>query len=155
MRTRRRFPASAGAVWPLLCDSRIEGSSRVLSLLHLPQPIRCRLVGGSGGVGEERECQSDQGVVRQRILEWVPERRLAFRMEGTTLAVQRWIEGMVDTLDLDPQENGLVVTRTTRVQVRGPLRLVKGWLLFLGLKQVHRVVFRGWLRSVRSSSERT
>lgn len=101
---------------------------------------------GRGGVGEERECESDQGVVHQRILEWVPERHLTFRMERTTLPAGASISEMTDTIDLAPADGGVVVTRSTRARIGGRFRFFKGWLVAIGLKQVHRVVFREWRR---------
>ena len=35
---------------------------------------------GVGGMGEPRECLSDQGRIEQRILEWQEPRRLCFEM---------------------------------------------------------------------------
>jgi len=147
VRTECPFPATVEKLWPLLCDSRVDRRSALLSFLHVPQPIRCRLPGGAGGVGEERECESDQGLVHQRILEWVPRSRLSFRMERATLPQRGWIEGMSDEFDLVPQGAGSLVTRTTQVRVRGRFRIIKGFLLILGLRQVHRIVFRSWRSS--------
>ena len=97
-----------------------------------------------GGVGEERECVSDQGVVRQRILEWEPPARLTFRMERSDLPQLRSVPELVDTFDLVHDARRTVVTRTTEVRLRGPLAPWRRFLLFLGLKQVHRYVFRNW-----------
>jgi hypothetical protein len=146
VRTRRTFRQPAELVWPLLCNSRMDGSNSPLFRLGVPRPVQCRLPDGVGGVGSERECVSDQGVVHQRILEWVPYRRLAFRTEQTELYWRRFAEEMVESFDLVPTDVGVDVTRTTRVAVRGSFGLVTGWLLYLGLKQVHRYVFRNWLR---------
>jgi hypothetical protein len=38
------------------------------------------------------------------------------------------------------------VRRTTAVEVRGRLRWVKGIAVYVGLKAVHRFVFRDWGR---------
>jgi len=152
VRTTRQFPCSAGRVWPLLCESEIVPSRHVPFLPGVPRPVACRLPGGEGGVGAERACISDGGVVHQRITEWTPEHRLAFRMERTDLPFRRLVEEVVDTIVLRSNPSGVEVTRTTSVKVNGPLRLLKGALVSLGVKQVHRYVFRSW---VRSASVRT
>ena len=148
VRTSRRFPCSANTVWPLLCDSRIEGRARLLFYLGVPQPLQCRLPEGRGEVGAERECVSDRGIVRQRILDWRPEERLSFRMEETSLPIRAFVRDMVDTIVLVPSGSSVHVTRTTTVRVSGRYRILRKWLLRVGIKQVHRYVFRSWLRLV-------
>ena len=120
-------------------------------LFHLgvPQPLQCRLPEGRGEVGAERECVSDRGVVRQRILDWRPPERLSFRMEETDLPIQAFVRDMVDTIVLVPSESNLRVTRTTIARVSGRYRVLRKLLLYIGIKQVHRYVFRSWLRLVR------
>jgi hypothetical protein len=146
VRTRRTFHRPARAVWPLLCSSRMDVSTKPRFNLGVPHPVECRLPDGRGGVGSERQCVSDQGVVHQRILEWLPEKHLSFRMEQTDLHFQKFVREMVETFDLEATTTGVMVTRTTKVWVRGRFSLVKKFLLFIGLKQVHRYVFRNWSR---------
>jgi hypothetical protein len=149
VRTRRSFSSPTGAVWPLLCDSRIEHSNGLLFRLGVPQPLECRLPDGGGRVGGTRECVSDRGVVRQRILVWRPERELVFRMETTNLAAARSIREIEDTFVLDPTSTGVRVTRTTRVFVAERVSWFGMLGLRIGLKQVHRYVFRSWQRAAR------
>jgi hypothetical protein len=146
VRTRRSFPFSASVVWPLLCNSRMDGTSSLLFKLGVPQPLECRVPDGHGGVGSERECISDQGVVHQRILVWEPERCLSFQLERTDMNFQRFVTDVVDTFDLAPTNAGVVVTRTTTAGIRGRFQMVRKFVLFLSLKQVHRYVFRNWRR---------
>ena len=146
VRTRRAFLRPASSVWPLLCNSRMDSSANPLFRLGVPHPVECRLPNGHGGVGSERECLSDQGVVHQRILAWSPEKHLSFRMEQTDLSFRRFVGDMVDTFDLVPTSTGVTVSRTTKVWVKGRLSFLKKWLLFLGVKQVHSYVFRNWQR---------
>jgi polyketide cyclase/dehydrase/lipid transport protein len=120
---------------------------RMPFLPGVPEPVLCQLPAGSGGIGSERECVSRQGTVRQRILEWVPEKRVSFRMERTDLGFRSLVDEMVDTIDLVPRGAGVDVTRTTQIRVKGRFRFAKGWLVLLGVKQVHRYVFRNWLAS--------
>jgi hypothetical protein len=146
VRTRQKFPGPASTVWSLICNSRMDGTSTLLFRLGVPQPVECRVPDSRGGVGSERECVSDQGVVHQRILEWVPEKRLRFRMERTDLRFQRYVSEIVDTFDFDKMPSEVRVTRTTEVGTKGRFQFLKKFLLYLSLKQVHRYVFRNWHR---------
>jgi hypothetical protein len=146
VRTRRSFHSPAAAVWPLLCSSRMSGSVHPWFKLGVPLPQECRLPAGHGGVGSERECVSDQGVVHQRILEWSPEAHLTFRMERTDLSYRRFVREMVESFDLVPTPRGVEVTRTTRVWVHGRPSRTRKWMLSLGIRRVHRFVFRNWER---------
>lgn len=128
----------------------MDGPGAPLFKLGVPQPIQCRLPGGEGGVGKERECVSDQGVVHQRILEWVPPRRLSFELESSDIPFASHVEEMVDVFDLATDASGVEVTRQTSFSPKGPFRLLRGWLMALGIKQVHRYVFRNWDRMTRS-----
>lgn len=148
IRTRRPFHSPAGVVWPLLCNSKMDRSNSLLFRLGVPQPLECRLPAGDG-VGAERECVSDQGTVHQRILEWVPERALAFRMETNDLPSAKGIEAIEDRFEIEPIRRGVAVYRQTRVQVAADYPLLKRLELRLGLKQVHRYVFRNWQRLAR------
>ncbi len=146
VRTRQSFPCPASTVWSLLCDSRMDDRSAILFKLGVPQPVQCRVTDGHGGVGSERECISDQGVVHQRILVWLPGERLSFRMEQTDMNFQKFVREIVDTFDLVATEAGVMVTRTTEVATKGRFQFLKKLVLYFGLKKVHRYVFRSWLR---------
>lgn len=146
VRTRQTFAHRARAVWPLLCESEMDRSGPFLLRLGLPRPVRCHLPDGPGGIGRERECVSDHGTVRQRILEWEPPVRLVFRMERTDLPELRPVEELVDTFDLEESSVGTRIVRTTHVRFRTPLPPWRRALLSLGLKRIHRYVFRNWRR---------
>jgi hypothetical protein len=146
VRTTRTFSHSAHIVWPLLCNSKMDRSSTVLFKLGVPQPIECLLPEGHGGVGSERECVSDQGVVHQRILVWVPEKKLSFRMEKSNLESAKSVTEIQDTFNLVPIDRGVRVTRITEASVVGRYRSLKKIALFFALKHVHRYVFGNWQR---------
>jgi hypothetical protein len=146
VRTRQRFPTRPDRVWPLLLDARMDGTGSPLFRLGVPEPVLCRLPDPRGGVGAERECVSDRGVVHQRIVRWEPGRRLEFRMEASEVASMRSIQGMADRFDLVADGSGTLVTRTTQVELQGPWACPRNLLVLLGLKGVHRYVFRNWLR---------
>jgi hypothetical protein len=103
---------------------------------------------GRGRRNGTRQCVSEQGTIEQRITEWAPTVRLAFRMHGTDLAFRRCVSELDDTFELRPTEDGraTIVSRTTHVEVDGRLRWVKRAAVYVGLKTVHRFVFRNWRR---------
>jgi hypothetical protein len=152
VRTRHSFAAPASTVWSLMCNSRMDDSASLLFRLGVPQPVQCRVTDAHPGVGSERECVSDQGVVYQRILDWTPEQRMSFRMERTDLPFQRHVRDLADTFDLDATNRGVDVTRTTRVSTQGRLQVLSRISLYFGLKKVHRYVFRNWERLAQSGT---
>jgi hypothetical protein len=141
------MPHSPDELWPALCDSTVELTPRCpVFYLGAPRPTECRLPEGPGAVGAARQCVSDQGVVRQRITAWDPPARLAFRMEETDLCFDRFVDRLDDVFDLVPYGSGTRITRTTTVSVRGRFSAVLSPPLWIGLKSVHRFVFRNWQR---------
>jgi hypothetical protein len=149
VRTRTVVARPAAAVWPVLCDSRMTRPPRCpVFCLGTPRPVECRSPDSAGGGGATRECVSEQGAIQQRITEWAPPARLAFRMESTDLAFARCVSGLSDEFELEPVDGGraTLLTRTTRVQIRGRLRCAKQAAIYVGLKAVHRYVFSVWRR---------
>ena len=147
MRTRWRVPHSPAELWPALCDSAVELIPRCpVFYLGTPRPTECRLPDGPGEVGAARQCVSEQGVVRQRITVWEPPARHEFRMEETDLCFNRFVDGLGDVFDLVPEGTGTRITRTTMVSVRSRFAVVLYPALWVGMKSVHRFVFRSWQR---------
>lgn len=155
VRTQTTVPLPVDSVWPLLCDSRVTLKPRCPVLyLGVPKPVECRLPDG-GGEGAPRQCVSEQGAIQQRITEWTPPTRLAFHMEHTDLAFARCVSRLSDDFELQPVGAGREtwLTRTTRVKIRGKCRWVKQAAVYVGLKAVHRHVFRAW-RDVGTGRDR-
>ncbi|WP_433383151.1 hypothetical protein ACQPZX_20575 [Actinoplanes sp. CA-142083] len=147
VRTRWTMPHSRDELWPLLCDSAVELTPRCpVFYLGTPRPTECRLPEGPGEVGASRQCVSQQGVVRQRITAWDPPARLAFHMEETDLCFSRFVDRLEDVFELSPEGSSTRITRTTTVSVRSHFAAVLGLPLWVGLKSVHRFVFRNWQR---------
>lgn len=139
------MPHPAEALWPALCDSRMELQPRCpVFYVGTPRPSTCRLPDGPGEVGAARQCVSEEGVVRQRITEWAPPARLAFHMESTDLGFHRFVDHLGDVFELEPRGRHTRITRTTTVTVRGRGYAVLYPALWVGLKSVHRFVFRNW-----------
>lgn len=133
-------------VWPLLCSSAMDRDRPCLFRVGVPKPVRCMLPDGEGSVGARRECVSDQGRVRQRITRWDPPAALAFEMLETDLPFASLVVGIEDTFELSKAPCGTAVLRTTKIDVKRAASVFAPLLLFLGLKQVHRYVFRNWAR---------
>ncbi len=133
------------ALWALLCDSRMTVPHRSpLFRLGLPRPVECRLPDGDGGVGQQRECRAEGGSVLQEITVWEPPVRLEFRMVRTNL-VHRWFfDTIVEEFRLAPVDASTTrVTRTTLGRIKPRFYLMCP-LFKLGLRQVHRFVYRNW-----------
>jgi hypothetical protein len=147
VRTTWDFTQAATVIWPLLCNSRMEASPSCLFGLGLPQPKQCLLPDGPGGIGSRRQCVSDRGTVEQTILVWEEPTHLAFSMDRSDLYFRESVPSIVDDFELLPLVGrGTRVTRTTSVQVIGRFRWFKQVCLWIGLKKVHRFVFRNWAR---------
>lgn len=82
--------------------------------------------------------------MNQVITVWEPGRRLEFRMVDTDLLQRRFIEDVTELFDLEAVGDGHArATRTTKVV----FKLRRYWscpFLKVGLKTVHRFVFRNW-----------
>jgi hypothetical protein len=118
-----------------------------------PRPVACALPGGVGGVGAQRECRAEQGVVQQRITRWEPSETLEFRMEESDLAFARWVTGIDERFHLVcPAGNRTRLTRTTTVGVHGAFPTLTALAMSVGLKAVHRYVFASWRRQCRSAA---
>ena len=145
--TEARLPASPEAVWPLLCSSKMDTDVPCLFRFGVPKPVECRLPDGVGAVGGRRQCVSDRGTIQQRITHWESPRLLRFHMEDTNLRFRTSVTSLVDEFSLVATEGGgTVVTRKTTFETIGFGRGVKALVLSVGLKAVHRYVFRNWAR---------
>jgi hypothetical protein len=155
VRTSWDFTQRASAIWPVLCNSRMETAPSPLFGLGLPQPKQCRLADGHGGVGSRRQCISDRGTIEQTILVWDEPTHLAFSMDRSDLYFRQSVPSIVDDFEFESLTGGGTrVTRTTSVQVIGRFRWVKRACLWVGLKKVHRFVFRNWSRLVELQAQR-
>lgn len=150
--TRQTFECPARTIWSLMCNSQMDDSTSLLFKLGVPQPVQCRVADGRPGVGSERECISDQGVVHQRILVWEPDTCLSFRMESTDMSFGRHIRDLVDTFDLRATPRGVEVTRTTQIRTQGLFQVLTRFALYFSLKKVHRYVFQNWKRLAASGA---
>ncbi|OJF12078.1 hypothetical protein [Couchioplanes caeruleus] len=92
-------------------------------------------------------------MVWQRITTWEPPTRLAFEMESTDLGFHRFVDTLADVFELEAGDAGTRITRTTTVTVGGHAAAVLYPALWVGLKSVHRFVFRNWERMASRPQE--
>lgn len=146
VRTSILIKSTTEALWPLLTHSRMEVPG--FFCLGLPRPVSCELPDQSGGVGAERRCISDRGVVVQKITQWSPPQRLRFEMASTDHKWRSQVDSITEDFRLQPHPNGVILTRTTMIQARLPFRRLKEAGFYLGLKRVHLYVFKNWQRQL-------
>ena len=120
--------------------------------LGLPQPKACELANGEGGVGLERRCTSDRGVVIQRITEWSPPTKLTFEMVNTDHTWSSSVDSLKEEFVLMDKGGQTVVTRRTTIKAKGFLSLIKEIGFYAGLKRVHLYVFKNWRATAEQSS---
>lgn len=152
VQTSTLLPTAPNAVWPLLCHAQMDEQTPCLFQLGVPKPMECHLVSSGGSVGAERRCISNQGTIHQRITQWEENRRLSFVMERNTLPTGHWLQSIDEQFDLQQSKPGYTrVTRTTHFVTKGPLRHLLSLLVWVGLKTVHRYVFRNFTRLLTAS----
>jgi len=67
-------------------------------------------------------------------------------MEETDLCFHRFVDELGDVFELVSEGSGTRITRTTTVSVRSRFSVALYPALWVGLKSVHRFVFRNWER---------
>ena len=97
-----------------------------------------------------RVCISDQGGVGQRITRWDPPRVLAFEMVETDLFFARHVDAVREQFELEAVGEGTRIVRTTNLRLKSRAAWVRQLLLGVGVKQVHRYVFRNWAATLRA-----
>jgi hypothetical protein len=135
-------------VWERLCDSEMPATAPCEFMLGrpfgMPQPIRCELPDGPGGVGASRRCVSDRGVINQRITEWMPGARLAFELESDGANLNRHVVSMRDVFELGAAQCGTRLVRHTTFHPAGPCPRLRGLALRVALRRVHRFTLNGF-----------
>ncbi len=132
-------------VWTLLCNSRMDTRVPLLFRFGIPKPVECRLPSGVGGAGQRRQCVSNLGTINQRITLWDDNKTLMFEMLDTDMYFGRYITSIQERFDLAAVgARQTKITRTTKFKVKGGLGNFRSLLIWIGLKNVHRYVFRNW-----------
>jgi hypothetical protein len=147
VKTNWTITSSIEDLWPLLCDSKMITRSRSpLFRMGLPLPVQCRLPDGSGGVDATRQCVSATGQIQQRIVAWDPPSHLAFEMVETDLPLRHFVAAIREEFWLSegPTDHKTQLSRRTHLTFRRGWRWVATPVFYVGLKTVHRFVFRNW-----------
>ena len=129
-------------LWPLLTNSSMDVPG--CFCLGLPRPVSCQLPDSIGGVGSERRCVSDHGVIVQRITAWTPPLHLRFEMVSTDHSWRSQVESITENFHIAPHRRGIKITRTTMIVATKPFRFIKELGFWLGLKRIHLYVFKNW-----------
>lgn len=150
VQTTYHYKASAQMLWPLLFNSKMDSKQPCYLLCGLPKPVECRIKDGLQDVGGIRECVSDKGTIQQRITEWDVESKLSFELVQTDLYFKPCIRSIKEQFELKETEPGYCrITRTTTFITKGSLSSIVSIPMFIGLKAIHRYVFKNWERLVR------
>jgi len=146
IRTSTLVRSTPEALWPLLTNSSMEVPG--CFCLGLPRPVSCELPDSVGGVGAERRCISDRGVVVQRITRWVPPRHLQFEMVSTDHGWGPYVDSIAEDFLIERNSRGSRIIRTTTLIATQPLQWIKELGFYMGLKRVHLYVFKNWRAQV-------
>jgi hypothetical protein len=119
----------------------------------LPKPVECRLQDAQGGVGHTRECVSDKGVIKQTILEWEPNKKLSFELRETDIYFGPCVESIVETFEIKAiNAQQAYITRHTEFRIKSLMKPFISIPMCIGLKSIHRYVFRNWERLSRKAA---
>ncbi|MGJ7033325.1 hypothetical protein [Niabella hirudinis] len=152
LQTSYTFSAAPAQLWPLLFHSKMDDRRPCYFLFGLPKPVECRLADNGEGVGATRECISDKGVIRQTILDWVPEQKLRFALRETDIYFGPCVDAIVETFVLHPvHEKETMITRITEVTLKPGARFWVSLPMWIGLKSIHRYVFNNWKRIAKEA----
>jgi hypothetical protein len=146
IKTTYKFTAKTEELWPLLFNSRMDSKQPCYFLCGLPKPVECRLDHKEGGVGKTRECVSDKGVIKQNILAWEPNKKLSFELRETDIYFGPFVKSIVENFELSQVgDNTTIITRVTDFQLTKH-KLFITIPMAIGLKAIHRYVFKNWDR---------
>ena len=150
LRTTQKFKATPGQLWPLLFSSKMDNKRPCYFLCGLPKPLECRLK-EEGGPGKIRECVSDKGIISQEILEWQPNEKLSFELRETDIYFGPCVDSIVESFEIKPLDRQTTaITRTTVFQLRSSVKYFLAVPMYVGLKAIHRYVFKNWRRLSKS-----
>ncbi|HET9012722.1 MAG TPA: SRPBCC family protein [Gemmatimonadaceae bacterium] len=146
--TSVEIAAPPAVVWARLCDADMPATAPCefrLGALGPPQPLRCELPTGVGGIGQERRCVTTRGIVTQRITAWVEAEHLAFELVAEAAGLGAHVQAMKDDFWLTPLGPARTrLTRRTALVPRRPCPRLRGLALRVAVRRVHRFTMRGF-----------
>ena len=153
--TTVEIDAPPPAVWAHLCDARMPATAPCefrLGPFGPPQPLRCELPSGVGGVGQERRCVTARGTVRQRITAWTECEHLAFEMVAEEAGLGVHVGAVRDDFWITPVAGRRTkLTRRTALDPRGPCPRLRSIALRFAIQRVHRFTMRGFAAAAAGS----
>lgn len=97
--------APINVVWAsMLAIPRISGPKPFLLRVGLPVPLYCTF--SNEGLGGERVCYFDSGIISQRISEWNAPTELAVTISESTLPGRHWLSFSGAGYRLEPNAKG-------------------------------------------------
>jgi hypothetical protein len=136
-------------VWPQLVRMHsMNGDQPFLLQIGLPVPNHCTLEGD--GVGAQRTCHFDQGVINQEVTEWQKFERMTVKTTESTLPGRHWLTFKDSSYELTQTPTGTRVERLTsicsRLYPRWYWRPFEAW----GVESEHEFVLTSLKRAVEA-----
>ena len=131
-------------VWDCLCNAKMEISSPWWFKVGIPTPKQCLVVNENKGIVTDRQCQTSQGIINQKIIEWHPYYRLSFIPISNTIGLSNYVKNMKDTFFLKSLDEGVLLTRLTQIEITGFGSQIKGIALKFILKNIHIFVMKNF-----------
>lgn len=147
--TSIEIAAPVTVVWARLCDADMPATAPcefwLLRPFGMPQPLRCELPTGAGGVGQTRRCITSHGSITQRIIAWKEAEHLAFELIADTAGVTAEVHTLRDDFWLQPVAPLRTrLTRRTILEPRGPCPRLRGLGLRFAVRRIHRFTMHGF-----------
>jgi hypothetical protein len=142
-----RVPVSADVAWTAIASiDQVAAAKPLLMYVGLPIPTRCALSGR--GVGATRICYFNNGSIEERVIEWLPPRRMGLRIDRTNMPGRHWLGFETASYELTSENSGTVVRRATTISSH----LYPGWywapLERIGVEAEHRYIMDDLRRRV-------
>ncbi len=134
-------------IYPNFFCATMDDSYPFAFHLGIPKPLSCTVLEGEPKIGNTRQCTTDRGYIRQRIVELEENRKLVYRMQESDVWCKNWVSIFQDHFLLQPLGNDHTkVIRITEFHGVKHLPLVSSFALWFSLKQAHKYAAKNWLR---------
>jgi hypothetical protein len=141
------FDCSPEDIYPHFFSATMDETRPLAFRFGIPKPLSCKVLEGTPRVGNTRQCTTDQGYIRQEIVELVEDRKLVYEMRDTNVWCRKWVSFLQDTFLLEPLEGDKTrVSRTTEFRGVKSIPLISTLALWFSLRAAHRYAARNWRR---------
>ncbi len=135
-------------VWECLCNAKMQLSAPWWFKFGIPTPQQCLVIHKNEEIVTDRQCQTSQGVINQKITKWQPYDKLSFVPVSNNIGLSRYLKNMEDTFVLKSVDGKTLLTRLTRIEIDGMGAFLKGIVLKLILKQIHVFVMKNFKKII-------